>query len=557
MNPAATAASSSEPAGPRWRRLPMITAGLALAVSLTSLVFHLVFATHAGGLWRDEINSIGVATLPTLGDVWNHLQFGSYPILWMLLLRLLAGLGLAGDPALRTCGLLIGLGTIGAFWWAARAFRSPPPLVALVLFALSPSVIWWGDSNGAIGLGVLLIVITAGLIWRVAAAPTTGRTAAAALLAVASVQCHYYNSVLLFGLCVGGAAVAVRQRRWRGAGLVLGLGALAAVTMLPYLAVFARLGEFSMFFKGEPFGFHPFWNELNEALLPAGVWVIWLWVAVLGLALGVGLAAVVRPAAFRLSPDRRDVCLFALVALVTGGLAYYGFLLVLNYPTHPWYYLALLALVAVFSDVILAVALAAFPALRVGGLALAVVAAVGLAPKAGPAAALRLTNVDLLVAKLRTLVTAGDLVIVNPWYAGITYERYNDLPADWTTLPPISFHHYHRMDLLKMQMMVPDQTEPMRPVLEQIQRALAGGHRVYFTGGLHFLVPGQTLARLPPAPQRSTGWNDVPYMYAWMLQASILLQNHARQVSLVEVPVSYPVNPYENLTLVRVEGWRN
>jgi phosphoribosylformylglycinamidine synthase len=84
-------------------------------------------------------------------------------------------------------------------------------------------MICWGDSVRAYGFGVLLILLTAALLWRLADAPTPRRTALAAVFAVASVQSHYYNSVLLLGLGLGAAAVTLRRGSWRRTGLVLGV----------------------------------------------------------------------------------------------------------------------------------------------------------------------------------------------------------------------------------------------------------------------------------------------------------------------------------------------
>lgn len=555
---------SAESAGPALpatnlgrRLLSKITFGVALAVTLGAAWMHLTFLRHAGGLWRDEVNSLGVANLPTLGDVWSHLQFDSFPILWLLGVRFLTALGLAGDQALRIDGFLVGLGIIGAVWLAARSFRHPAPVLGLALFALCPAVVCWGDSVRAYGSGVLLILVTTALLWRLVDAPSKRRTVLAAVFAVASVQCHYYNSMLLFGLGLGAAAVGLRRRSGRSVVLVLGVCAFAAATMLPYLAVFRNVGDWNMLVKTDPFTFGVFWAKLKETLAPAGTWVIWAWGAFLSLALAAGGLGLLAPKLLRLGDKQRDVSLFALVALLVGSAAYYGFLCVLGYPTQPWYYLALLAFTAVCGEAILAATFLSFPWLGSAGLALAAVAAGFSLPRALPAADLRLTNVDLVVTALRPLAVKGDLVIVNPWYCGITFDHYNHLPADWVTLPPISFHQFHRYDLLKPQMMAADQTAPMQPVLRQIQTALQAGHRVYLVGGLEFLPPNQGLPVLPPAPGSQFGWSDFPYIRVWSMQAARFIQNHALQAQQIPVPAgeAHTVNGWENLPVLAVQGW--
>ncbi|HEY2122629.1 MAG TPA: hypothetical protein VGH07_03465, partial [Chthoniobacterales bacterium] len=51
------------------------------------ICLHWIFATHAGGLWRDEVNTVSVANLPSLSELWNHIEFDSFPIVWPLIIR--------------------------------------------------------------------------------------------------------------------------------------------------------------------------------------------------------------------------------------------------------------------------------------------------------------------------------------------------------------------------------------------------------------------------------------------------------------------------------------
>src|SRR5258708_9063828 len=60
--------------------------------------------------------------------------------------------------------------------------------------------------------------------------------ALAAITAVASGQPVMSNAALLLALCTAGAAVAVARRRWLVAGGIMGCGAVAALSLLPYAA---------------------------------------------------------------------------------------------------------------------------------------------------------------------------------------------------------------------------------------------------------------------------------------------------------------------------------
>src|SRR5258708_36573993 len=44
---------------------------IALLITLAAVWFHLSFRLYAGGLWRDEVNTINVATRHSLGEMAN------------------------------------------------------------------------------------------------------------------------------------------------------------------------------------------------------------------------------------------------------------------------------------------------------------------------------------------------------------------------------------------------------------------------------------------------------------------------------------------------------
>ena len=71
------------------------------------------------------------------------------------------------------------------------------------------------------------------------------------------------------------------------------------------------------------------------------------------------------------------------------------------------------------------------------------------------AAAVRQTNADLVAQTVTRGAAPGDLVLVNPWYDGISFGRYYRGKAPWITLPEMTDHRYHRYDLLKIKMASP------------------------------------------------------------------------------------------------------
>src|SRR5258708_3692292 len=82
---------------------------VALLISLAAVGMHIAFLTHAGGLWRDEVNTINLASRHSLGEIAND----SFPIFMPLVVRVWSVMGLGeSDMELRLLGVIIGLGIL-------------------------------------------------------------------------------------------------------------------------------------------------------------------------------------------------------------------------------------------------------------------------------------------------------------------------------------------------------------------------------------------------------------------------------------------------------------
>ena len=163
--------------------------GVCLGATLAAIGLHLIYLTHAGGLWRDETISVRLATSSTVGEMWRMLVYESFPVLFPATLRCWWAAGLGGtDFAFRCLGFLIALALLGAVWLNARVLRSSLPLVSLGLLAGNLTLVRWGDSLRAYGLGCALILLTLALVWSLMRAPSAERFLAATLAAVLSVQ---------------------------------------------------------------------------------------------------------------------------------------------------------------------------------------------------------------------------------------------------------------------------------------------------------------------------------------------------------------------------------
>ncbi len=98
------------------------------------------------------------------------------------------------------------------------------------------------------------------------------------------------------------------------------------------------------------------------------------------------------------------------------------------------------------------------------------------------------------------------------------------------------------------------QPAPLDPLLHKLQKTLDSGHRVWLVGGLHFLPPGETPADYPPAPHGKHGWQRDPYLTLWSQQTACFLQQHAQQIETVTLPEQGPVQVFENMPMMVIEG---
>jgi hypothetical protein len=204
---------------------------LALTVSLAVVWLHFYFLLHAGGFWRDEVNLINLSGHHSLIEMSRD----SFPVLMPLLVSGWTAIGLGqNDLILRLLGTLIGLALPAALWLAIWKIRRAPPLIGLVLLALNSTVIIYGDSLRAFGLGSALILLTtAAAVWFLRN-PTWRRTGFFATLAILSVQALYQNTVLIAAICFGAWAVCARQKNGCAALKICSVAAISAASLLPY-----------------------------------------------------------------------------------------------------------------------------------------------------------------------------------------------------------------------------------------------------------------------------------------------------------------------------------
>jgi hypothetical protein len=441
----------------------------------------------------------------------------------------------ATDLELRVFGVVIGLLVLAALWLNARWLRLGAPLISIALVGFNPLVIRYGDSIRAYGLGMLMVLLCLGAMWRFVERGTNARAALALITAVLSVQCLYYNSFLLLAICAGAVAVCLRRRVYRPIFTILGIGAVAAASLVIYLPTIRKVGSTNFFWKVD-FTAAVFWSRLSETLgspLPIGTW--W-WIGLTTAAILGALWCLLRPAREE-SRQKKEVLLFGLVTLVIGSAAYIAFLFHLSYLTQPWYYIVFVAFAAMCLEMIVAT-LPFKPWVFRTGFALALIGLT--AQPAFAALQARQSNVDTIAAHLSATAVPGDLILINTWNYGISFRRYYRGEAVCATIPPIHDLRFHRMDLVHAQLVA---DTPMAPVVQALERTLHAGNTVWLVGDLRFLPPERAAAP-PSTPRRNS--------YAlWSEQAAAVVQQHATHLARVPLPPR-PTMHYEDLPLFAI-----
>ncbi len=551
----------------------------AILITAAACYIHIFYWLHVGGLWRDEVNLLGISGRHSFTEMGKD----SFPILMPLILRLWTAVGLGdSDLHLRFIGLLVGLGTLAALWIAAWKIRRTPPLLGLVLLGLNDTVVFFGDSLRAYGLGSLCAVALTASAFLFVQKPSGRRAAWLMLFAVLSVQVLYHNVVLVATISFGTWAVCWRRKDGRAALQVLLVAVVAAASLLPYLPNLLTNVDTSMVIRTGATLRRFFWayddtlsyplngfiyNWLNNWRAGESVVVfiykypflrtvlnVWSPLAVIIIVrAGVGLWKNFKTPAKTGEFVERDLSLFAAVTLILATVGFPLFFWRAQMPVQSWYVLPFLASVVVCFDA----ALPAFTGLlRAAYLGLVTGTALISFLSTRTILDRQFSDVNLYTPVLMAHAAPDDFIIVYPWTCGITFHHYYQGGTPWNTLPPLSDHSVHRFDLIKLQI---QNTNALAPIFQQITHTLQSGHRVWvltMEHGVDIPPPGTSpLQPLPPPPLKYTGWSESPYSYVWATQVALFLADHSAQYVEVRNPSSQ-IYLTESMELLGARGWR-
>jgi hypothetical protein len=255
------------PADPARRLKLDAETWVALLATAFAAVLLLLAAMHAGPLWRDEVNTINLAQMPTLHELWHYQPFESFPPFYPLLLRCCSAIGLVGsDLSLRILGLAVGLLVLGSFWICARWLGGRVPTLSIALVGFLPAFIFIAGANRAYGLATILLVLSFGSLWRLLQKPSRGRILLAAASCLLFAHCVYYDVFFLAAMLAGATLVTWRRRQWRTLGWLAGIGAVSAGSMVIYLPLVRAGAVYMPLMQWPDFSMDLLWDRLRDAV---------------------------------------------------------------------------------------------------------------------------------------------------------------------------------------------------------------------------------------------------------------------------------------------------
>ena len=542
----------------------LLVTAAAVFATFCALGMLLMFRRHAGGLWRDEVNSVNFSTLPTLGDMWKNSDCESFPLLWPLIERGWTRLLGTSDDVIRDVGLLTGVVLIAAIWLGAR-WSGYTPLLTLALVATNPVLLRTACLNRAYGLGFLLIVFAYHALWKLAEAPTRRRAVLTGLVALTATQTLYYDIVFIWAMLLGALGVQWYRGNRGFVKVVAAIGGLCALSLLPY--VFGPIrwqrawsytihthmsrGNWSDTIVGA-FNLTPLRQVPFHAIIEtAGLMAAWL--AVLGLCI-YGLSAFRPLQTVGEPPDgRRDVGRYASVTALVSLLGYAYVLGKVGYFVETFHMAAISLLVLIAASHFLSRLRFSVSVQRVIPLLLGALFVITL-PRTARAVMVRQTNIDLVAQAMNTQSKPGDFVIVTPWWFAQTFARYYHGPAAWTSAPTLPQYLYGGVNYLPTWMLHP---RPDMDHLQEIATALRSGHAVWLITDNTPLSNISSLAPLLPPEPPTMHVNQGALSQNLRDRVIYTLSYHAAHEQSISLTTRIPVYFREDVRLYRFAQWTN
>jgi mannosyltransferase len=273
-----------------------------LVVGLCGLAFVLrVVGLDAQSLWRDEVDAIRFALRPLSHLLETFVAPGQNGPLYSLLLRPWLGLAGTGEVPVRFFSLFFGVLAVPLLYRLARRLfphSGSLALVAALLAATSPYLVWYGQEGKMYTLVVALVLLS---MDRYLAALEEGGWQRWLAYVLATSAVLYIHLIAVLIVPAQALLFLILPRRERGARWKPWLGSMAALTV-PYLPLLAWQLPLLVQPAATGFRFVPLHEMLYSLLVSYGLGVVWggtLWTLALFLGLVVAAGLLWREAGAR------------------------------------------------------------------------------------------------------------------------------------------------------------------------------------------------------------------------------------------------------------------
>jgi hypothetical protein len=522
-----------------------------LAILLTAVVLFLlnVRVTHVGGLWRDECESVQLVQMPRLADVFGHVGYSSFPVLFTVVLKAYIALFGDSDLALRAFGYAVGVAFIITAWFHSLRTSLEPPLLLLALVGLNSNFLVVGTWVRGYGIGAVLIVLAFILTGKLLREPHKHGLLTVALALVAATQSLFFNLPLAAAFLSAALAVFLVNRQFRPAVGLVAIGMVICVAYLPY--IFERIAHFGQARRWAVEKQNAlFWSLLLGAFGRPGSVMPFVWSV---LVIGCITAAVFRLKRIwnRELTTERDLLLFGTLVIIVSIPVYWGFVSNLNKPALSRYLLSFVYVLAAALDLLLARLCRLFP-VRLVRVTTVGILMMTLPFAVWPTLLTRATNIDILAKQLQKDAGPEDLILVNTWSRGISFNRYFHGQTRWMTVPNIQEHRFHCYDLVQAKMA---EFFPLDDLEQAIAATLKSQNRVWLVNDTKRPENLPTPLVLTPAPDPQYGWHDAMYSLFWSDQLDAFLRRRAEKVQPI-LPRMEGVEALENAELALAQGWQ-
>ena len=545
--PVQNAAKTTKLETTHWiRRLDLAA---AILLSTVALFLFVVRATHTGSLWRDEADSVQSARLP-FSDMVPAVQFSSFPILFPIIVRGYTTILGANDVNLRCFGLIVAVLLLAIGWLSIRKTIADVPLFLLAMVGLNGNFLIAGMSLRGYGLGSLLVLLS--FVWtiRFLLDPNARTFMALSVVDLLSLHCLFWNFPIVMGMTTVAVCLLLLQRRLKWTLRLAVLLGISGISLIPYLRQFhSSLSGWERIIK-VPVSFSQVWESFFVACGDISTPISIIWLAVLAVAM---IGGIWRAAGIGRNPAARErnVLLFGIFLIPLAVLASCKFAMVIQRAPEQRFFLPLTILAAATADLLWV----NFPCwLRVARTTLVILATLTLPSVTWSYIIQAESNAETIARSLEQHAAPRDLIVVNPWTYGVTFNWYYHGAANWVTVPEIEDHRIHRYDLVLAKM---KDSSPLADLEGEIANTLQSGCRVWIAGQLELSLPGEDPLHLGPAPDPNVGWAGSAYRKAWSQEIGLFLWQHAGEGTPVETATGEIINPRENFSLYRLEGWKD